>query len=403
MSMNALPTFADLTTIGVGGEISRFIEPTTRVGFIEAIEDADHDGMPLCVLGGGSNMLAGDEAFAGVVIRDARRDIVVPDEAAPAEGSDTTVHLTASAGSNWDDFVEFAISLGLEGVEGLSGIPGTVGASVVQNIGAYGQEVATSVDSVEVWDREDKVVRFMDRSHMEFGYRTSALKRSMLTKRGARFFPTPRFVVLSVTFALRHRAMGEISYAQLARALDSNIGDLMDTELIRDAVLRVRAAKGMLEDPARYDNAWMSGTRRDESVAQARKAVQEMTGIEAKVTDRHSCGSFFVNPQMHVDDARSLPDDAPRFEVTLPDGQLGMKTSAAWLIDHAGFHRGYSVGRSSRAALSSVHTLALTNLGGATAQEVWGLANAIQRGVLDTFGITLVPEPVVLGMKRCQE
>ncbi len=210
-----MTTFAELTTIGVGGPIARFIEPTTRVGVIEAIEEADAKGLPLCVIGGGSNMLVSDAPFPGVVVRDARRAITVPDEAAPVEGGDRTVHVNAEAGCNWDDFVAFTVQLGLEGVEGLSGIPGTVGASVVQNIGAYGQEVGASVESVEVWDRRDKRTTDLTAQDLKFGYRSSALKSSMYAAPATpagEFFPTPRYVVLSVTFALRHSATGTVGY-----------------------------------------------------------------------------------------------------------------------------------------------------------------------------------------------
>lgn len=207
-----MTSFADITTIGVGGEITQFVEPTSRVGFIEVVEDADSHGLPLLVVGGGSNLLVADEPFTGVVVRDARRQITVPDEAAPVEGSDRTVHVNAEAGVNRDDFVAFTVELNLEGVEGLSGIPGTVGAFVVQNIGAYGQEVATSVESVEVWDRDTKTTRELTGAELAFGYRTSALKTSMYTAPGhpaARFFPTPRYVgairhLCAYTFAKWH-------------------------------------------------------------------------------------------------------------------------------------------------------------------------------------------------------
>ena len=190
-----MTSFADITTMGVGGHIAHFVEPTTRVGLIEAVEDADSKGLPLVVIGGGSNMLVSDDPFNGVVVRDARCLITVPDEAAPVEGGDRTVHVNAEAGANWDDFVAFTVELGLEGVEGLSGIPGTVGASVVQNIGAYGQEVATSVESVEVWDRETKTTRDLTPADLQFGYRYSALKASMYAGPGKpadRFVPPPR-------------------------------------------------------------------------------------------------------------------------------------------------------------------------------------------------------------------
>lgn len=260
-----MTSFADLTTIGVGGPIATFLEPTTRVGVIEAVEEADSQGLPLCVIGGGSNMLVSDTPFEGVVVRDARRSISVLDEAAPVEDDGRVVHVNAEAGCNWDDFVDYCVRLGLEGVEGLSGIPGTVGASVVQNIGAYGQEVATSVDSVEVWDRKERAVKALRNDQLTFGYRMSALKASMYSAPAtpaAEFFPTPRYVVLSVTFALRHSDTGVVGYGQLAKALDVAVGDRMNTADIRNAVLKVRAAKGMLEDAHRYASPAMQGTKK---------------------------------------------------------------------------------------------------------------------------------------------
>lgn len=411
-----MTTFAELTTIGVGGPIARFIEPTTRVGVIEAIEEADAKGLPLCVIGGGSNMLVSDTPFPGVVVRDARRAITVPDEAAPVEGGDRTVHVNAEAGCNWDDFVAFTVELGLEGVEGLSGIPGTVGASVVQNIGAYGQEVASSVESVEVWDRKDKRTVELTPDDLRFGYRSSALKSSMYAAPAtpaAEFFPTPRYVVLSVTFALRHSATGTVGYGQLAKALGVEVGDRMETRAIRNAVLKVRASKGMLEDAARYLGPAMAGTKRDDQVRIALRA-QYGEAVAAAVSDaaggpsspvditpdfdRHSCGSFFMNPILTAEQAARLPEDAPRFDAALPDGTPGVKTSAAWLIDHAGFHKGFKTAEDAKAGLSTMHTLALTNRGGAQASDVADLARAVQDGVEAAFGVRLVPEPVVVGM-----
>lgn len=411
-----MTTFAELTTIGVGGPIARFIEPTTRVGVIEAIEEADAKGLPLCVIGGGSNMLVSDAPFPGVVVRDARRAITVPDEAAPVEGGDRTVHVNAEAGCNWDDFVAFTVELGLEGVEGLSGIPGTVGASVVQNIGAYGQEVGASVESVEVWDRRDKRTVELTPEDLRFGYRSSALKSSMYAAPATpagEFFPTPRYVVLSVTFALRHSATGTVGYGQLAKALGVEVGDRMETRAIRNAVLKVRASKGMLEDAARYLGPAMAGTKRDDQVrialraqygeAVAAAASDAAGGPSSPVDitpdfDRHSCGSFFMNPILTAEQAARLPEDAPRFDAALPDGTPGVKTSAAWLIDHAGFHKGFKTSEDATAGLSTMHTLALTNRGGAQASDVADLARAVQNGVEAAFGVRLVPEPVVVGM-----
>lgn len=405
--MTTSPSFADLTTIGVGGRIARFEQPTSRVGIIEAVEDADGKGVPLCVIGGGSNMLVADADFDGIVVRDARQEIVVLDEAAPVEGGDTTVHISADAGTNWDDLVAFSIQIGLEGIEGLSGIPGTVGASVVQNIGAYGQEVATSVFAVEVWDRESKVVRTLSSEDMGFGYRTSALKRSMYASAGNvagqknPYFPTPRYVVLSVSFALRHSDTGVVAFDQLARALRVDIGERVSTQLLRDQVLAVRAAKGMLEDPHRYRKQWMQSMRRSENIAQALSALERFTasasGSDSWDRNRCSCGSFFMNPVLPQTQAALLPLEAPRFPAKLPDGSAGVKTSAAWLIDHAGFRKGFALYEGARASLSTVHTLALTNRGDASCSQILDLAVAVRDGVESKFGVRLVPEPVLVG------
>ena len=410
-----MTSFADITTIGVGGPIARFLEPTTRVGVIEAVEEADERGLPLCVIGGGSNMLVSDEPFPGVVVRDSRRRITVPDEAAPVEGADRTVHVNAESGANWDDFVAFTVDLGLEGVEGLSGIPGTVGASVVQNIGAYGQEVASSVESVEVWDRETKTTRDLTRDELAFGYRSSALKSSMyeaLAVPDAKYFPSPRYVVLSVTFALRHSPTGTVGFGQLAKALGVEVGDRMAVTAIREAVLRVRASKGMLEDPTRYTVLDMTDVKRETNIladlrrlAASRPNVVETgepshapSGLPEPDWDRHSCGSFFMNPVLDEEAAEALPEDAPRFPARLPDGMPGVKTSAAWLIDHAGFHKGYTLEGHEEASLSTLHTLALTNRGHARAEDVVALAKAVQRGVKAAYGVDLVPEPVCIGL-----
>ncbi|NEG96401.1 UDP-N-acetylenolpyruvoylglucosamine reductase [Bifidobacterium primatium] len=399
--MSATPSFADLTTIGVGGPIARFFEPDSRVGVIEAVEEADERGLPLCVIGGGSNMLVSDEPFMGYVVRDARRAISVPDEVAPVEGGSRAVHIHAEAGTNWDDLVEYCVRMGLEGIEGLSGIPGTVGASVVQNIGAYGQEVGTVVESVEVWDRKTKKTLDLAPEDLRFGYRTSALKTSMYQAPATpadEFFPTPRYVVLSVTFVLRHSATGVVGFGQLAKALGVEVGERMSTAAIRDAVLAVRAGKGMLEDPNRYYTEWMKGTKREENVEAAMKGLWDAQGSLDEDYNRHSCGSFFMNPVLTHEAAERLPEDAPRFDAELPDGTPGVKTSAAWLIDHAGFHKGFAVADGAAASLSTLHTLALTNRGEANSADVVRLAKTVQDGVEAAYGIRLVPEPVAIGI-----
>ncbi|WEV59921.1 FAD-binding protein [Bifidobacterium sp. ESL0728] len=491
------PTLAQLTTIGVGGSVDRFVEPKSEGEFIAAVRDADAANLPLLVIGGGSNLLVGDEPFRGVVVRDKRHGISVLDgvdatdidaadsvtnnvhsESDVAEGGNVNesiadtkaidslidmvetsdkglvgtaetsctteasdiVEIVADAGANWDDFVAFCVASGFSGVEGLSGVPGSVGASVVQNIGAYGQEVASSVSSVRVFDRESDRICRLDPNDMHFGYRSSALKSSMYSAPAmpaSRYFPTPRYVVLSVTFTLKRNETGEVAFGQLAKALGVEVGERMPIAAIREAVLKVRALKGMLEDPSRYASRWMQGCKDEHNLAKAVgtdkqtelggnsksdmrnmlnaqsmpdghgsaevSAVQDDADVKGRAEskpnfDRHSCGSFFMNPILGQQQAAKLPVDAPRFAATLPDGKPGVKTSAAWLIDHAGFHKGYKVSPDAKAGLSTLHTLALTNRGGAQASDISELARAVQNGVEAEFGIRLVPEPVVVGI-----
>lgn len=404
---NVSPSFAEITTIGVGGQIGSFIQTRDRVGLIEAVEEADSDGVPLCLVGGGSNLLVSDQDFPGVVVRDTRQDISVPDEVAPPENGDPVVHVNAPAGTNWDDLVSYCVRMHLTGIEALSGVPGTVGASVVQNIGAYGQEVGQSVDSVEVWDRQDKVTRYLKAPDLAFGYRTSLLKKTMYQAPAIpdeRFFPTPRYVVLSVTLALRHGSMGRVGFDQLARILKVDLGSLMPLDQIRHTVLKVRARKGMLEDPRRYLSEWMDSCRRASGLEEALEAVQPSLAdplAEEALLDRHSCGSFFTNPIVDLSKVDTLPRDVPRYPLSgsyQSASTSRVKISAAWLIEKAGFHKGFSLKPDSPAALSSLHTLALTNRGGAKAEDLVWLARAIQAGVEDTFGVHLVPEPVTPGI-----
>lgn len=389
--------------------MAAFVQPRDRVGLIEAVENADSHGLPLCMIGGGSNLLASDEDFPGVVVRDTRQDISIPDEAVPHEGGAPVIHVSATAGTNWDDLVSYCVRMHLIGIEGLSGIPGTVGAAIVQNIGAYGQEVGRLVDSVEVWDRQDKITARLQAADLQFGYRASLLKQTMYQSPAvpdARFFPTPRYVVLSVTLVLRHGSAAQVDSVQLAKALDMRPGSVLPLERIRQAVLAVRAGKGMLEDPYRYLTDWMGPCRRTADLKEALTAVQDdLHGPrgEQALLDRHSCGSFFTNPIISSQAADALPTDAPRYPVDgvrygRSAGTAMVKTSAAWLIDHAGFHKGFVLADGSAAALSDVHTLALTNRGGAGSDELVALARAIQEGVERSFGIRLVPEPVTLGI-----
>jgi UDP-N-acetylmuramate dehydrogenase len=360
-------TFADLTTIGVGGPADRLVETSTEAELIDTVRAADADGTPLLVIGGGSNLLVSDAGFDGLVVRDGRRSITTPDHSACAG-----VTVTVAAGTPWDDVVAHATSHRLYGIEALSGIPGSTGATPVQNVGAYGQEVAQTIATVRVWDRGRGRVRTLPLVDLEFGYRTSLLKRSMRAlpddgaDAGAPWFPTPRYVVLDVTFQLRVAPLSErIRYAELATALGIAVGERAPLPEVREAVLALRARKGMVLDPADPDT--------------------------------RSAGSFFTNPVLTAAEAAALPEDAPRYPAgDGPDGAALVKTSAAWLIDRAGFAKGH--GLPGPAALSTKHTLALTNRGGATAGDLLTLARTVRDGVHARFGVTLEPEPVLVGV-----
>lgn len=353
------PALADLTTLRVGGAIQSLVEPATERDLIEAITAADRDHQPLLMLGGGSNLLASDDPFEGTVVRDARRDISVQDD-----GMCGGVSVTVAAGVPWDQFVARAVHEGWVGIEALSGIPGSTGATPIQNVGAYGAEVADVLALVRVWDRLEQRVCSIPRVDCQFAYRDSVFKRSMRggAPDGAVWHPTPRYVVLDVTFQMRHGDLSApIRYAQLAAALDTQEGQRSPLEEVRAAVLQVRGAKGMVLNPSDHDT-W-------------------------------SAGSFFTNPILTADAAAALPSEAPRFP-----GEGGrIKTSAAWLIEHAGFARGFAVRPHARAALSTKHTLALTNRGDASASDVLELARTVRDGVQAKFAIELIPEPVLLG------
>lgn len=356
------PALADLTTLRVGGPAARYVETTTEAELVDAVRAADDAGEPLLVAGGGSNLLVADAGFDGVVVRDVRTGIDVPDHSACAG-----VTYTVPAGTPWDEVVEHAVTHRLVGLEALSGIPGSTGATPVQNVGAYGQEVSETIATVRVWDRGRGKVRTLPLVDLRFGYRTSLLKRSMRPTAAdpedpsAPWGPTPRYVVLDVTFQLRQGTLAQaVRYPELARTLGVAVGERAPILDVRAAVLELRGRKGMVLDAADHDT-W-------------------------------SAGSFFTNPVLEPAAAAALPADAPRF----PAGDGATKTSAAWLIEHAGFARGHA--GPGAAALSGKHTLALTNRGGATADELVALAREIRDGVRATFGVELEPEPVLVGL-----
>jgi UDP-N-acetylmuramate dehydrogenase len=382
------PTFADITTIRIGGPIGEFVEPSTKDEFIDTLDRARQGNTPLFVIGGGSNVLVSDQGFDGIVVRDARRGVeIIEISDRDADSAADSVSLRVDAGKNLDEFVAWSIEQGYAGIEALSGIPGTVGASVVQNVGAYGAQVADVVLGITVFDRLNGQIRVLGKDDLEFGYRTSVLKTTL--RDFIAFFPSPRFVVIDVTFVLQRSSNAPVRYAQLAQSLKVELGSSMSTAEIRYAVLTLRASKGMLEDPNRYENPWMRSTR--ESVPD-----YFMPSGEEEQHNRWSCGSFFTNPIVDESVAEKLPEDAPRYPAGVDSsGAQKLKLSAAWLIDHAGFHKGFSLNESC-ASLSTFHTLALTNRGGANFSEMLELMQAVREGVEKIFGVQLVPEPVIV-------
>ena len=332
---------ADFTTFGVGGPAGTLVEVSTADELIDAVRSADASHQPLFVLSGGSNVLIGDGGFPGTVVR-------------IAGGTVGTGWVWA--GARLDDLVTWSIDQGLAGLEALSGIPGLVGAAPVQNVGAYGAEIAQVVQAVRVWDRHENKQITLSAPECGFAYRDSVFKRSRRPGEA-----TGRYVVLSVLFELPESSLSApIAYGELAKALDVELGARVPLGDVRDAVLGLRRSKGMVIDPADPDT--------------------------------HSAGSFFTNPIMDEATASGLPSDAPRFPQ--PDGRV--KTSAAWLIDRAGFGKGYGHGP---ARLSSKHVLALTNQGGAMAADIVALARDVQAGVQAMFGVALDPEPVLIGVE----
>ena len=337
------PRLADHTTLRLGGPARSWVRATTEEELVEAVRRADEAGDPVLVLAGGSNVVVADEGFDGTVV-----EVATSGVAADHAGDDPTcggVVVTVAAGEGWDSFVAHAVANHWVGVEALSGIPGSVGATPIQNVGAYGQEVSQTVASVRVWDRKLRGSRTFAAADCGFGYRTSRFKAD-----------PGRHLVLAVTFQFRQGELASpVAYAELARTLGVEPGTRTPMTAVREAVLRLRRSKGMVLDPEDHDT-W-------------------------------SAGSFFTNPIVPAD---ALPDGAPAWPQ--PDGLV--KTSAAWLIEQAGFGKGYGEGA---ARLSTKHTLALTNRGGAGTADLLALAREIRDGVAARFGISLVNEPVLVG------
>jgi UDP-N-acetylmuramate dehydrogenase len=340
---------AELTTLRLGGPARSVVEATTQTDFVDAVRIADEAGDPVLIVGGGSNLVVSDAGFDGTVVLVRTSGVDVGD-CADAGGACGGVDVTVQAGENWDTLVARAVDDGWLGVEALAGIPGSVGATPIQNVGAYGQEVSGTIASVRTFDRYERKVRTFAAADCGFGYRTSLFKRL-----------APRYAVLSVQFQFTRGDLGlPIRYAQLATALGVDVGARVPAADVRAAVLELRRSKGMVLDPDDHDT-W-------------------------------SVGSFFTNPVLDGDVAASLPAEAPRFPQ--PDGSV--KTSAAWLIEQAGYRRGFPAAEG-QVALSTKHALALTNRGGATTGELLDLARELRDGVRARFGITLEPEPTLIG------
>ena len=336
---------AELTTLRVGGPAQSVVVADTEDALIEAVRAADAAGRPVLVLGGGSNVLIADRGFPGTVVKVATRGVAA--DVSDCSGATVTV----AAGEDWDCLVATAVEQEWSGIEALSGIPGLVGGTPIQNVGAYGSEVAQTIARVRTFDRSTGQQATFSVADCGFGYRTSRFK----AERG-------RFLVLEVTFQF---VLGSLSapirYAELARALGVPVGTRVPAADVRRAVLALRAGKGMV--------------------------------LDANDPDTWSAGSFFTNPVLDAADAARLPADAPRYPQ--PDGAV--KTSAAWLIERAGFGKGFGAELGSgRATLSTKHTLALTNRGGATADDLLALAREVRAGVQQTFGVALVEEPVLV-------
>jgi UDP-N-acetylmuramate dehydrogenase len=337
--VNTHVSLAEYTTLRIGGSADKFVEAGTEDELIAAVRDADAAGEPVLLLSGGSNVVIGDDGFRGTVVKVATSGVRV--DADMCSGAMVRV----AAGEDWDGFVQRAIAEEWSGLESMSGIPGLAGSTPVQNVGAYGHEVAETIASARVWDRTLGQVQTVFAADCGFSYRNSRFKAD-----------PSRYVVLEVTFQLK---LGDLSapigYAELARVLGVEPGSRAPMTEVREAVVGLRRSKGMVLDAADHDT-W-------------------------------SAGSFFTNPIL--DTPAEVPAGAPQWPQ--PDGRV--KTSAAWLIEHAGVSKGFTIGN---AAVSTKHTLALTNRGQATAKELLTLATHVRTQVQQSFNITLVNEPVLV-------
>jgi UDP-N-acetylmuramate dehydrogenase len=336
-------SFSELTTLRLGGRARRLLDAATEDEVLDGIKSADD---PVLVMAGGSNLVVSDEGFEGTVVRVASRGVTFSSDG-------HHVDVAVAAGEPWDELVAQCVAEGLAGIECLSGIPGTTGATPIQNVGAYGEEVSATISRVRVYDRATRNTADLPGDACGFGYRTSAFKGS------------DRHVVLAVSYVLeRSETAAPITYAELARTLDVPVGARPPLTDVREAVLALRRRKGMVIDPEDSDSV--------------------------------SAGSFFVNPILPTDALNDVGRRAGAEPPAWPEADGHVKTSAAWLIERAGFHRGYGDGR---VGVSSKHTLALVNRGGGTTAELVALARELRDGVREKFGVELRPEPTLVGVE----
>ncbi|MFF0243501.1 UDP-N-acetylmuramate dehydrogenase [Streptosporangium sandarakinum] len=335
---------APYTTLGLGGPAGAFAEAGSAEEIVELVAAADRAGEPVLVLGGGSNLVVSDDGFDGLVVRVASRGI-------EADGD----RLTVQAGEDWDALVARAVAEGRSGIECLAGIPGQVGSTPIQNVGAYGQDVSQTVVGVRVYDRKNGDVTELSAHECRFAYRHSVFKEE-----------PGRYVVLAVTYELPAVGglSGPVAYRELSVRLGVALGERVPVARAREAVLELRRGKGMV--------------------------------LDAADPDSRSAGSFFTNALLSAAEAAGLERRAPGFpRFDMPDGSV--KVPAAWLIENAGFPKGY---RRGAARISTKHTLALTNPElSATTADLLALAREVRDGVRERFGVTLVNEPVMVGVR----
>ncbi|MDR2748585.1 MAG: FAD-binding protein [Bifidobacteriaceae bacterium] len=391
-----MTSFSDITTFAVGGEIKDFQDCKSTKSFVNAIKAADGKKEPLYIIGFGANTLALDKQFSGTVIRPQTHRVKFKRHKS-CNRSSNCILATADAGVNFTDFVNHCIESSFSGLESLIGIPGTVGAAPVQNIGAYGSELADTFFSAEVFNRKTKKIETLFKGDMQFGYRSSILK----TNRDK--LCVSEKIILSVSLCLEYSDTAQIKNEQLAKSLNAEVGDVYSLYDISKELMSIRANKGTLIDPAQRINGF--------NVAQKSPASESSTNNSTVNKssqfnyDRWSAGSFFTNPIVNANKLKLLPKNAPAFKIKnneIENSEIKnsktnkdlYKLSAGYLIEKAGFKKGFSV--SKKASLSTLNNLVLTNRGDAKSDDILKLSKTVIEGVYKKFKIKLTPEVSIL-------